>query len=321
MKVGHKTMNNFMSNVRATRLSTNEDAMLKFTQTVVATYRGKNLNTIDAIIASVKTGAPFKLHANGTTIHLVIGMLDMHNEPWDKKTPLFYGYQINPKLATLKEFSEIQAMWLGEITTNPRQIILRQLKEHVIPATVNRIGSMRTEWEWRTGFMDGIEDQPRECTFDVMAQAMKNTSLVNVLTSMLIGGLGYGRRNYRPAYLPVQLERAFPWVFSEAIWCKNEEPHRRHYHGGFALMDWSRDDKPNQFYAFRAGGYFFTAEGEGGSFQHEGPTPYHVFSDATFDGLKTTDEGTSKPTDPTPNETAKSAVKETLKAIEILPHH
>ena len=269
------------------RLNVVESHNVKFGRTIIAYYKGQKLSPLDAMIASIKTGTSIRLYTNEGPLSLVIGMLDMHSEPWNKKMPTFYGYQTTG--TTLAVEKDIEVMWIGEITSNPRQMVLRELADNVIPASTEYVGTMQTMWEMRTGFMDGIVNHKNESSFDVVAAALKTVSTIQVETSKLIAGLGYARVGYDPAYLPVQLERMHPWQYSEAIWPrhgeKDEEPNRRLYHGGYALLNWSTEKEPNKYYAFPAAGYFFTMDGVGGSFKHDGPTPAYTFKDQTFEGL------------------------------------
>jgi hypothetical protein len=276
-----------MEFVVASRLSLGETRYVTFDRVIIAQTPLPHSSLIDAIIGSIKSGTKVQFRHQGEKIDLIIGMIDFRSEPWQKKTPLFFGYEPYDGLATdLKSEEEVKAVWLGELTESNYQVVLRKTASPAVLAQTNMIRYLQTSFEWRTGFLDGIlghDDQP---AFDVMVAAAKKAEAIQVMTSKAIFGFGDARRPYHPWYLPVQLERVFPWMSSPTIWnlMGNEtEYQRRIQHGGMALLrEQPRDEKI--VVARPAAGYFFSSDSQGGSFRHDGTLAYS-FEDQTAGGL------------------------------------
>lgn len=252
--------------------------------TLLAQCKSKSL--IDAVIRSIKTGSVFNLWVGSEKMVFTAGMIDLRNEPWEHKSPLFFAYQIQSE--SLESSDNIVATFVGEILHNGRSVALRQTKGLLIPASTTWVDSLRTMWEWYIGFMDYVVEHDDKPAFDTLVATMKAGKVVKVATSKLVGGLGYARFPYYPWYFVTQLERVYPWQRSEAIWPRGhykDEPSRHLYHGGFRITNAGKKDEEPRMVAYRAAGYFFGAESRGGAFHHDGKVMHSFGNDVTAGGL------------------------------------
>ena len=270
------------------RLSLAEPREAVFDQTVVANYRGRRMSLVDALINSIKTGKPISFASQGETITLLVGMLDFRSEPWCKRTPLFFGYQLHyPIMTEIHREEDVKAIWLGELTQSKSQVILRRIYPKTIPAQTRFIGYVQTAYEWRIGFVDAVLEPDDLPFFEATAAAAKAASAIRLMTSRLVFGLGETRLPFHPWYLPVQLERVFPWMMSSAIWNLSHgasEFDRRINHAGFAILREKQNDGRIMVCARPAAGYFFTSTSRGGGFRQDSDL-IHTFEEETAGGL------------------------------------